>query len=50
METPEDVGVVSKALREFLAYLEANRSKYFTSKNYEEASEDYLARAAQEAE
>ena len=50
METEADVGVVSSALRGFLSYLEANRSKYFTSKNYVEAGEDYLARAAQETE
>ena len=50
METEADVAVVSSALRGFLSYLEANRAKFFTSKNYVEAGEDYISRAAQEAE
>jgi len=50
METEADVAVVSSALRGFLSYLEANRAKFFTSKNYVEAADDYISRAAQEAE
>jgi hypothetical protein len=50
LEGENDIALVSGALRGFLAYLEANRAKYFTSKNYVEASEEYLARAEERAE
>lgn len=50
IETEGDVALVSSVLNEFLTYLESNRSKYFTSKNYVSAGEDYLAKLEQETE
>jgi mortality factor 4-like protein 1 len=41
-----DVALVENVISEFLAFLENNRAKYFTSKNYSEASEDYLDKLA----
>ena len=39
-----DVRLIESIISDFLQYLEVNRSKYFTSKNYVEATEDYLAK------
>ena len=39
-----DVRIIESLISEFLQYLEVNRSKYFTSKNYVEATEEYLAK------
>ena len=45
-QTPiiEESGIklIENILGQFLDFLENNRSKYFTSKNYSEASEEYL--------
>jgi hypothetical protein len=43
----EDSGVrlIENTLAQFLTYLENNRSRLFTSKNYSEAPEDYLKTA-----
>jgi len=34
--------LIENILGQFLTFLDNNRSKYYTSKNYSEASEDYL--------
>ena len=39
-----DVRIIESLISDFLQYLEVNRSKYFTSKNYVEATEEYLAK------
>ena len=39
-----DVRIIENLISDFLQYLEVNRSKYFTSKNYVEATEEYLAK------
>lgn len=39
-----DVRIIESLILDFLQYLEVNRSKYFTSKNYVEATEEYLAK------
>ena len=41
-----DVRLIENIMSDFLQYLEGNRSRYFTSKNYVEANEDYLAKTA----
>ena len=42
LELKQDVMLVEGIIRDFLEYLESNKSKFFTSKNYLEASEEYL--------
>ncbi len=39
---PSDVQLIEGVIADFLTYLESNRAKFFTSKNYSEASEEYL--------
>ena len=40
-----DVRLIEGIISDFLQYLEVNRTKYFTSKNYVEATDEYLAKA-----
>merc|ERR1712150_55438 len=39
-----EVRIIENLISDFLQYLETNRSRYFTSKNYVEATEEYLAK------
>ena len=45
LEAPS-VAVIESVIKGFLSYLESNRSKYFTSKNYFEADDNYLKNAS----
>lgn len=38
----EEVATMEKCLEDLLEFLDTNRMKYFTSKNYVEVSEDYV--------
>ncbi len=40
--TEANVSLVEGILADFLTFLESNRTKYFTSKNYTEATDEYL--------
>merc|ERR1712150_326509 len=44
MREESDVRLIESIISDFLQYLEVNRTKYFTSKNYVEATEDYLSK------
>ena len=43
-----DVQLIEGVMKDLLVFLETNRAKYFTSKNYVEAPEDYLKSATLE--
>ena len=45
IDEKDDIEFIETGLQDFLAYLETNRAKYFTSKNYVEATEEYLKKA-----
>ena len=43
---PDDIAMVEDEVHELLTFLDQNRPSYFTSKNYSEAGQEYLAEVA----